>query len=243
MSYIELINAFERWLENNYLPAQSQLLFYKFLVIFNRSAWAEWVSVDNLRLMYLARIQNESTLLRHRDNLVRSGLIEYQKGKKGFPNRYKINTSILQVFPQVETQVKAQVFPQVEVQAETQDINRLRQRQTKKDISNEISKKSAARCSRPKNEGKPSYEELEAYCKEQGVNTEEVWDYYESNGWRVGKNPMKDWKAVVRNWKRRQFSGASAKKQQEPQKDYSFDLEAFEREHKWRVPDLPEGEG
>lgn len=113
----------------------------------------------------------------------------------------------------------------------------------KKDISNEISKKSAARCSRPKNEGKPSYEELEAYCKEQGVNAEEVWDYYESNGWRVGKNPMKDWKAVVRNWKRRQFSGASTKRQEGPQKDYSFDLEAFEREHKWRVPDLPEGEG
>ena len=91
MSYIELINAFERWLENNCLPPQSQLLFYKFLVIFNRSAWAEWVSVDNLRLMALTRIQNESTLIRHRDNLVREGLIEYQKGKKGSPNKYKIN--------------------------------------------------------------------------------------------------------------------------------------------------------
>ncbi|MCI9405936.1 MAG: hypothetical protein HFK04_03345 [Oscillospiraceae bacterium] len=84
---------------------------------------------------------------------------------------------------------------------------------------------------------------MEVYCKEQGVDASEIWDYYESNGWRVGKNPMKDWKAVVRNWKRRQFSGASAKKQEEPQKNYSFDLEAFERDHKWRVPDLPEGEG
>jgi len=26
------------------------------------------------------------------------------------------------------------------------------------------------------------------------------WNYYEANGWRVGKNPMKDWKAASRNW-------------------------------------------
>ena len=28
------------------------------------------------------------------------------------------------------------------------------------------------------------------------------YDYYESNGWCVGKKPMKDWKAAVRNWMR-----------------------------------------
>ena len=25
-------------------------------------------------------------------------------------------------------------------------------------------------------------------------------DYYESNGWKVGRNPMRDWKATVRRW-------------------------------------------
>lgn len=29
---------------------------------------------------------------------------------------------------------------------------------------------------------------------------EKFWDFYESNGWKVGKNPMKDWKAAARNW-------------------------------------------
>jgi len=35
------------------------------------------------------------------------------------------------------------------------------------------------------------------------------FDYYQSNGWKVGKNPMKDWKAAARGWKSRQsnFSG------------------------------------
>ncbi len=35
----------------------------------------------------------------------------------------------------------------------------------------------------------------------------EFWDYYESNGWRVGRNPMKDWKAAARRWKRQQTTG------------------------------------
>lgn len=35
-------------------------------------------------------------------------------------------------------------------------------------------------------------------------------DYYEANGWKVGLNGMKDWKAAVRTWERREKSGYSA---------------------------------
>lgn len=50
----------------------------------------------------------------------------------------------------------------------------------------------------------PTLEEVKAYCKERGnhVDAERWHDYYSSNGWRVGKNPMKDWKAAVRTWER-----------------------------------------
>lgn len=34
------------------------------------------------------------------------------------------------------------------------------------------------------------------------VEAQRFWDYYQSNGWKVGRNPMKDWKAAVRNWQR-----------------------------------------
>jgi len=37
------------------------------------------------------------------------------------------------------------------------------------------------------------------------VSPESFFDYYEANGWRVGKNPMKDWKAAVRTWKRNNY--------------------------------------
>ena len=40
---------------------------------------------------------------------------------------------------------------------------------------------------------------------------EKFFDYYTANGWRVGKNPMKDWKSAVRNWKRNnnKYNGAN----------------------------------
>lgn len=51
---------------------------------------------------------------------------------------------------------------------------------------------------------KPTLEEVKAYCKERknGIDAHHFIDYYESNGWKVGKNAMKDWKAAVRTWER-----------------------------------------
>lgn len=48
----------------------------------------------------------------------------------------------------------------------------------------------------------PTVEEVIAYCTEKGytVDPQRFVDYYTSVGWRVGKNPMKDWKAAVRTW-------------------------------------------
>ncbi|MGM9628988.1 MAG: hypothetical protein ACI3V4_13030 [Faecousia sp.] len=49
----------------------------------------------------------------------------------------------------------------------------------------------------------PSAEEVAAYCNERGytgVDPERFVDYYTSNGWKVGRNSMKDWKATVRRW-------------------------------------------
>lgn len=48
----------------------------------------------------------------------------------------------------------------------------------------------------------PVVEEVRAYCNEKGyhVDAERFVDYYTSNGWMVGRNKMKDWKAAVRTW-------------------------------------------
>jgi hypothetical protein len=52
---------------------------------------------------------------------------------------------------------------------------------------------------------RPTIEEVQAYITEKGyhVDAQRFIDYYESNGWKVGRNPMKDWKATVRTWENR----------------------------------------
>lgn len=51
----------------------------------------------------------------------------------------------------------------------------------------------------------PTVEEVAQYISENGyhINAEQFVDYYSSKGWLVGKSPMRDWKAAVRNWERR----------------------------------------
>lgn len=54
----------------------------------------------------------------------------------------------------------------------------------------------------PKRFKAPSVEEVRAYAQEKGyrIDPEHFVDYYTSNGWKVGRNPMKDWRATVRTW-------------------------------------------
>lgn len=62
---------------------------------------------------------------------------------------------------------------------------------------------------------KPTVEQVRDYCQERqnGVNPEKFVDYYDSNGWKVGKNPMKDWKAAVRTWEKNGYSNVSKPEQ------------------------------
>ena len=58
----------------------------------------------------------------------------------------------------------------------------------------------------PKRFSAPSLEEVREYCLERGnnVDPERFCDFYDSVGWKVGNKPMKDWKAAVRTWERRE---------------------------------------
>lgn len=59
---------------------------------------------------------------------------------------------------------------------------------------------------------KPTLEEVAAYCRERrnNIDPQGFIDHYESNGWKVGKTPMQDWKAAVRTWERNGKSGGKA---------------------------------
>ena len=70
----------------------------------------------------------------------------------------------------------------------------------------------------------PTLEEVADYCRERGnrVNPERFIDFYQSKGWKVGKEPMKDWRACVRTWESREKEPAKKVIAQNfPQRDYS----------------------
>ena len=69
----------------------------------------------------------------------------------------------------------------------------------------------------------PTLEEVKEYCAERknGVDAERFVNYYTANGWKVGKNPMKDWKAAVRTWER------NTEKPKAAETEHSFDLDDF----------------
>lgn len=73
---------------------------------------------------------------------------------------------------------------------------------------------SASTTTKRKRFEKPTLSEIEQYCIERNnnVNAEQFFDYYESNGWKVGKNSMKDWKAAVRTWERSEYRKPNSKK-------------------------------
>ena len=53
---------------------------------------------------------------------------------------------------------------------------------------------------------KPSVIDIIDYCKERNnnIDADAFIDFYESKDWKIGKNKMKDWKAAVRTWERRE---------------------------------------
>ena len=192
MNYILEINAFEQWIETHYLPIPSQLLWYKLMSICNKAGWSEWVTVGNQRLMATLQMSREASFIKARDELIKAGLIEYQKGKKGCPNKYRMVSFTFK--NEVQSVVQNVVKSEVQTEVESVAIYKLKQNETKEKDANASKKKFAP----------PTLEEVEAYCKERGntVDAAQFIDFYASKGWLVGKVVMKDWKAAVRTWER-----------------------------------------
>ena len=64
----------------------------------------------------------------------------------------------------------------------------------------------------------PTLEDVAAYCRERGnkIDPQHFVNYYTSNGWMVGKNKMKDWRAAVRHWDTRDKERNNGKRNIDP---------------------------
>ena len=93
---------------------------------------------------------------------------------------------------------------------------------------------------------KPTVDEVRAYCNERNnnVDAESFVDFYESKGWMVGKNKMKDWKAAVRTWERSRNSNCNNNYSKPQQTTTDLDpqitaqLRALEEQQMASMPDV-----
>ena len=118
--------------------------------------------------------------------------------------RQRIETDRTNVQTNVQTnlrQISEKSPPEIEIELE-------------KELEIELDTKANKSPTKAKRFVKPTLSEIEQYCIERNnnVNAEQFFDYYESNGWRVGKNSMKDWKAAVRTWERSEYRKHNYKK-------------------------------
>lgn len=99
-------------------------------------------------------------------------------------------------------------------ESETKPTQEKRHKTQEKDKDKDYDKDESIKKA-PRRFDPPSVEEVESYCRERknGIDAQRFVDFYASKGWKVGNNPMKDWKAAVRTWEGRdkETQAASAK--------------------------------
>lgn len=125
----------------------------------------------------------------------RGGIREGAGAPKNNQNAKMIENKTIKNNQNNQKQSKQSILSETETETETKEKNTLKGIQKEKKIFQ-----------------KPSLEEVKSYCQERGNNVDaERWiNYYESNGWKVGKNSMKDWRAAVRTWERGSFSAPAS---------------------------------
>lgn len=134
----------------------------------------------------------------------------YLRSDRYKPTNYQDEMSLLSVKENGAYSLDQNLVPDVGVVGIPTGIPTVHQRLTQDSIGKDsIDKDRLGKDSKGGSGGKnkfspPTLEEVKAYCSERGnhVDAQRWFDYYTSNGWKVGKNPMRDWKAAVRTWER-----------------------------------------
>ena len=110
----------------------------------------------------------------------------------------------------VKAEVKAEVKDEVKDEVKSGQTGQ--SFKTKTETETETKTETLSARGREKDFSPPTVEEAQAYIAEQGysVDAERFVDFYTAKGWKIGKNPMKDWKAAVRGWERDRRNALSA---------------------------------
>ncbi len=157
------------------------------------------------------KLSNDTCLSEYQINKALKKLQEFgivSIRKKGIPckNYYTVNEK--QILKMLECQgTSSQETKELETE-KLEDLQTKNSSTTSKNTEVKIQSKNTSKKSSQQSFKKPTLEEIKEYCKERNnsVDPEHFYDYYESNGWTVGRNKMKDWKATIRNWEKNEKS-------------------------------------
>lgn len=199
MNYIKQLNAFYELLVINPLSSSAVCLYGVLLHVNNKCNWITEFTVANLTLQSFTGL-SRIALDRARNELVQKNYIKYKKGSGNQSGKYTIINLIVRFDTQTDTQYDTQSDTEDDTQYDTQSehINKHKLKQeTKTNYKEKNIKKEKF--------VKPTIEEIKNYCIERNNNiiAEQFFDFYETRGWKVGNNAMKDWRACIRTWERR----------------------------------------
>ena len=214
MGYIDELNSFQRWILTEPTITTSEIaLWYSLMHYNNTTGWKEEFNVA-INVLEVSTKMTSKTILKARNRLKQLGRIDFYSRTGRQSAVYRIIPFVGNNSQQMVQQTVQQIEPLLVQQPVQQSVyiprieeNRLLSTNTNVLVEGEsppkVEKKKATR----KVFVKPTPLEIQTYVDEHNlhVDVNRFFDYYEGNGWKVGKNPMKDWKATARNWSRNSF--------------------------------------
>lgn len=210
MRYIDEINSFHDWLRSNPdFPTAARILWFILMDINNSTGWqtkfnASLSALSNGTGLSIKSVQNARNLLK-------------QYGRISFYSRGGRQSAVYTIIPfagkryQQDYQQEVQQDYQQDYQ---QEVHIPRLEETRGDLKEREKEKrppspDGGDAPQKKKQTKfvpPTEDQVHEFCIEKGydIDAESFVAFYDSKGWFVGKNKMKDWKRAVVTWVKRQ---------------------------------------
>ena len=90
LNMVAEVLAFWRISKAECFSQNAHRMWEEILQLCNDTRWRKWVSIDNRRMAVLIGANSDTAVIRARNELIQAGVILFEKGCKGHPNRYAI---------------------------------------------------------------------------------------------------------------------------------------------------------
>lgn len=184
MNYIkQLSTVIEKFSEDDRLNTAHVSLYLALFQLWNLNRFKNPISINRAEVMKISKIGSKGTYHRCLNDFNNWSYLKYE------PSHNPLKGSIVYMFnfetsiEQASVQVQGQLLTQHSGQVSEPSINNTKQN----------------KLSNIKNFNVPAIEVIKDFFQNDS-EADKFFNYYESNGWQVGKNKMKNWKAAAKNW-------------------------------------------